>query len=353
MDFQEKDFIELDGSYGEGGGQILRTALALSAILRKPIIVHRIRAGRKNPGLQAQHLQAVQALARITEAQAEGVELGSQKITFSPKKILHGDYQSEVRTAGSVTLLLQAILLPLCAAEGSSRVILTGGTHVPWSPPFHYLSDVLLPTLRLFGVSLEAAIDKWGFYPRGGGRIQLKINPIHELKPVSLIDRGSLKKIGGLSATSNLPKHVAERQRAQALSRIREELDLDGEARILYDAPSDGTGSFLFLLAEFERVLAGFSSLGARGKPAEKVADEAVDSLKYYIESDGCVDPYLADQLVPFMALARGNSAFTTTRITEHLLTNLWVVQHFLEVKISVKGKKGEGGRIDFIPFSY
>ncbi len=339
--------IEIDGSYGEGGGQILRTALALSAILKKPCALDHIRSKRKNPGLQTQHLEGVEALARITEAETEGVEFGSQKIIFHPKRILPGDYHLEVRTAGSVTLLLQAVFLPLCLAPGTSNVTLVGGTHVPWSPPFHYFSQVLLPALESMGVSVEAAIEKWGFYPRGGGRIKLKINPVRELKPISLVDRGSLKKVRGLSAISNLPRHVAERQKEQAFNRIQKELKIDAEIAILSDAPSLGPGSFLFLLAEYERTIGGFSSLGARGKPAEKVADEAVDSLRDYIESEGCIDPHLADQLVPFMALARGNSSFTTTRMTEHLLTNLWVIEQFLKAKILRTGERGEGGRAE------
>jgi RNA 3'-phosphate cyclase len=349
MDVLEEKPIEIDGSYGEGGGQILRTALALSAILRKPFTIHDIRSKRKNPGLQAQHLEAAEALAKITRAQTEGIKFGSQKITFIPEKILPGDYQFEVRTAGSVTLLLQAIFLPLCLAHGTSRVTLVGGTHVPWSPPFHYFSKVLLPTLEFMGVSTEAAIEKWGFYPKGGGKIQLKINPVHELKPISLVDRGSLKKIRGVSAISNLPRHVGERQKEQALKRIQRELKIDPEITILYDVPSNGPGSFLFLLAEYKKTFASFSSLGSRGKPAEKVADEAVDALKDYIESDSCIDPHLADQIVPFMALAKGNSSFTTTQITEHLLTNLWVIEHFLDVTISRWGEKGESGRVEFL----
>ena len=349
MDISIERPIEIDGSYGEGGGQILRTALALSAILKRPFTNHHIRSKRKNPGLQAQHLEAVEALARISEAQTEGVKFGSQKITFIPQKILPGDYQFEVKTAGSVLLLLQAVFIPLCMAQGTSRLTLAGGTHVPWSPPFHYLSEVLLPTLKWMGVSSEAAIEKWGFYPRGGGKIELKINPVQELKPISLVDRGHLKKIRGLSAISNLPRHVAERQKEQAIKKIQRDLKIDAEINILYDVPSNGPGSFLFLLAEYEKTFAGFSSLGSRGKPAEEVADESVDSLKDYIESDGCIDPHLADQLVPFMALAKGNSSFTATQITEHLLTNLWVIQHFLEVKLLRHGEKGEGGRVEFL----
>lgn len=349
MKSYREDLIEIDGSYGEGGGQILRTALALSAILTKPFALFHIRSKRKNPGLQAQHLAAVEALARITEAQTEGVKFGSQKIIFVPKKIHSGIYQFEIETAGSVTLLLQAIFLPLCFSEGISRVTLIGGTHVQWSPSFHYFAEVLLPTLGRMKVLAQSGIEKWGFYPKGDGKIHLTINPVRELKPILLVDRGLLKKIRGISAVSNLPRHVADRQKEQAVRRIRSELRVEGEITILDNALSNGIGSFLFLLAEYERGLAGFSSLGARGRTAEKVADEAIDSLKDFQASDGCVDPYLADQLVPFVALARGNSSFTTTRITEHLLANLWVTQHFLDVRILREGGTGMSGRVEFL----
>jgi len=345
----EREFIEIDGSYGEGGGQILRTALALSAVLKKPFTIHRIRSKRKNPGLQAQHLEAVEALARITEARTEGVRFGSQEIVFIPQRILPGDYQFEVKTAGSVILLLQAIMLPLCLSGGGSTVTLIGGTHVPWSPSFHYLSDVFLSTLRWMGVSADAAIEQWGFYPRGGGKIRLRIDPIHELEAISLVNRGSLQRIRGISASSHLPKHVAERQRKQALDRILKDLKVEAEITIERDVPSCGAGSFLFLLAEYENVFAGFSSLGSRGKPAEKVAEEAVDALGDFMKSDGCVDPHLADQLIPFMAMAKEGSAFSTTRVTEHLLTNLWVINHFLKVKTEMKGEKGVPGGLELL----
>ena len=341
--------IEIDGSYGEGGGQILRTALAYSAILKIPIHIKNIRASRKNPGLGNQHLAAVNALARISGATVEGNKIGSQTLTFIPREIRPGDYEFKIETAGSVTLLLQTIFLPLCLAQGDSTLTLVGGTHVPWSPPFHYFSQVLLPTLRPMKVSAEAMIEKWGFYPKGGGRVQLRISPIDGPKSISLVERGLLKKIRGISAIANLPKHVVERQKEQALRRIRGELEIDPEIAIVSDAPSIGQGSFLLLLAEYEGIVVGFSSLGAKGKPAEKVADEAVDFLKNYLESDGCVDPHLADQLVPFMALAKGNSCFTTTQMTGHLLTNLWDVAHFMKTKIQTQGELGRPGRVDFL----
>jgi RNA 3'-phosphate cyclase len=347
MKFQGEKLIEIDGSYGEGGGQILRTALTFSAILRKPIRVHHIRAGRKNPGLQPQHLKGVEASARITEGRTEGLKLGSDTITFIPQHIVPGDYKFEVGTAGSVTLLLQALLLPLCLSQESSRLTLVGGTHVLWSPPFHFLKEILFPILTSMGISVEASIERWGWYPKGGGILRVEVKPIRELKPISLIERGALKKIRGISATSHLPRHVGERQKDYALKKIEKELKMDAEVQILYDVPANGPGSFFFLIAESQGAMAGFSSLGQRGKRAEEVAEEAVDSLKEYIKSDGCIDPHLADQLIPFVAWAKGNSVFTTTRMTEHLLTNLWVVQHFLDVRISKWGEKGERGRIE------
>jgi RNA 3'-phosphate cyclase len=340
--------IEIDGSYGEGGGQILRTALAFSSIIKIPVRVKNIRVNRKKPGLGIQHLAGVNALARISGATIEGNRIGSQTLTFIPQEIRWGDYEFKIETAGSVILLLQALFLPLCLGQGESTLTLGGGTHVPWSPPFHYFSQVLLRALKPMGVSAEAMIQEWGFYPKGGGRVELKISPIHGLKSISLIERGPLKKICGISAIANLPEHVAERQKVQALKRIRRELKTEPEIEVLCNAPSIGQGSFLFLLAEYEGIVAGFSSLGARGKAAEKVADEAVDFLKSYLESNGCVDPHLADQLVPFMALAKGNSSLTTTQMTEHLLTNLWVIAHFMERKIQTWGEPGRAGRVDF-----
>ncbi|NWF92377.1 MAG: RNA 3'-phosphate cyclase [Syntrophaceae bacterium] len=339
--------IEIDGSYGEGGGQILRTSLALSAVLRRPVRVHSIRGGRSNPGLQPQHLRGAQALARMTGARTEGLHIGSKTITFIPQEIVPGNHRFEVGTAGSVSLLMQGLLLPLSLAKERSRLTLVGGTHVSWSPPFHYIDQVLFPTLNSMGVSLEATLERWGWYPRGGGIVHVEVEPASELKPVVLIDRGRLKRIRGISASSHLPEHVVRRQRDWAIRRIEAELNLEAEIELIEDAPANSPGSFLFLMAESEKAIAGFSSLGERGKRAEDVAGEAVDSLKRYVQRDGCIDPHLADQLIPFMSIARGCSSFTTTEVTDHLVTNLWVVGHFLDVQISRCGQRGEVGRVD------
>jgi len=348
MEIGEKRFVEIDGSFGEGGGQILRTALAFSTIYKRPLTVRHIRAKRKNPGLGHQHLAAVEALTQISTAEVDGAAVGSETLRFIPGEICPGDYKFQIGTAGSVALLLQALLPPLCLSKKDSRLTLVGGTHVPWSPPFHYLSEVLFPILGLMGISVRGRIDQWGWYPKGGGILAVEIKPSPCLRPISFLDRGSIKRIRGISSISNLPKHVAERQRDEALKRIEKELKMDAEITLLYDAPSIGQGSFLFLVAESDRTIAGFSSLGKKGKPAEKVAEEAVNSLKDYLESDGCVDPHLADQLIPFLVLVKGCSSFTTSRITEHLLTNLWVVQHFSTMKILRSGEKGREGKIEF-----
>jgi RNA 3'-terminal phosphate cyclase (ATP) len=347
MEHDIRAMIEIDGSFGEGGGQILRTALALSVIFERPLTLHHIRAKRKNPGLGHQHLMAVNALARISGAKVEGNRIGSQRLTFVPGEVSPGDYRFPIGTAGSVTLLLHALLMPLCLSQERFQLILEGGTHVPWSPPYHYLSEILFPTLRIMGVSVGGRIDQWGWYPKGGGIIQVEIQPSPSLGPISLLERGSLRKIRGFSAASLLPKHVAERQREEALRRIEKELKMGAEITILTDPPSKGPGSFLFLVTESEGALAGFSSLGRRGKRAEEVAGEVVNSLEDYLEAEGCVDPHLADQLIPFMAMAKGNSSFTTTRITEHLLTNLWVIQRFKNFKISLTGEKGGAGKVE------
>jgi RNA 3'-terminal phosphate cyclase (ATP) len=198
------------------------------------------------------------------------------------------------------------------------------------------------------GICVEATLERWGWYPRGGGILHLEIEPAKELKPISLVNKGRLKKIRGISAISHLPRQVGERQKDEALRRIAEGLKMDAEIEVLYDVPAYSAGSFFFLVAESEGAIAGFSSLGKRGKRAEDVAKEAVDSLKEYAESDGCIDPYLADQLIPFLSLVKGNSFFTTTQMTEHLLTNLWVVQHFFSTRISRSGEKGKKGLIEF-----
>jgi RNA 3'-terminal phosphate cyclase (ATP) len=318
--------------------------LALSAIRGMPVEVHSIRARRKNPGLQAQHLTAVSALAEICGAEVDGAALGSRELRFAPGPIQGGEYHFDVGTAGSTALVLQAILLPLALAPGSSQVVLTGGTHVPWSPSVHYVREVWFPVLGEMGVSADLELLRWGFYPRGGGRVRVAIEGGARLRPSTLISRPGAVRLRGLSVVANLPRGIAERQRDQALRR------LEGEGRqadiALVEAEAAGAGSFLILVAEARGVPAGFSAVGERGKPAERVADEVVDPLFDFLKGDAACDPHLADQLILPMALAGGTSRLTTSRVTPHLLTTAQLVRQALGCPVELGGEEGSPGHV-------
>jgi RNA 3'-terminal phosphate cyclase (ATP) len=345
---QPKDIIRIDGSYGEGGGQILRTSLALSCVLGKPVEIINIRKARGKPGLQPQHLTAVTAAAAISRAHVEGAELSSTSIIFHPRAIIGGDYTFDVSekkgSAGSTSLVLQTIMLPLCFAGQPTNVTVIGGTHVPWSPTFHYLKYVFLPLLSRINVEIDIDIKKWGWYPGGGGMVTAHVAPRAEWSPIRETSRGRLLRVTGLSAVSNLSRDIAVRQRNKAVVVLRDR-GIDASIEIV-DAFSPGKGTLVFLKAEFENIVAGFDALGALGKRAEEVADEACQALLAYVNSSGALDPHLADQIITYLALAHGESEFTTSRITRHLLTNIWVVQQFLDVNVHVEGNEGEPGQI-------
>ncbi|MBI3014848.1 MAG: RNA 3'-phosphate cyclase [Candidatus Tectomicrobia bacterium] len=338
--------LTLDGSTGEGGGQILRTALALSCVTGTPFRLTNIRAGRRNPGLQPQHLASVLAARDICSARVLGDELGSREIEFRPGPLLGGTYDWDVAerkgSAGSVSLVLQAVFLPLCLADVPSRLRVKGGTHVPWSPPVHYVQEVFLPMIAKLGGEARVDLIRWGWYPAGGGEVEVTLRRARGWNPLNLQDRGALRKLRGISAVSNLPRSIADRQAAE-LRRLLREAGEDAEISIV-EAPSPGKGTFVFLVAEFEQVRAGFGSLGARGKPSEEVAREAFEQWVDFRAGKGALDEHLADQILPFLALAPGPSAFTTHRVTNHLLTGAWVVGRFLPREISVSGKAGEEG---------
>ncbi len=346
--FPDPGMVCIDGSFGEGGGQILRTSLALSCVLGKPVEITNIRMARRKPGLQPQHLTAVMAAAAVSDARYQGAELSSTALRFLPGRTGHGAFRFDVAekqgSAGSTSLVLQTILLPLCFAGGSSTIAVHGGTHVPWSPPFHYLHAVVAPLLARIGVQTEFSIDAWGWYPAGGGRVSARILPVREFLPLNLADRGRRLRITGISAVSNLPEHIAVRQRDRAYAVLEKE-GIEATIEILL-APSPGKGSFLFLVAECENIRAGFGSLGAIGKRAEAVAEEACAEFLSYLGAQGALDPHLADQIVPWLACCHGPSEFTVSRITGHLLTNLWVVRRFMNLGIEVAGQEGEEGRI-------
>lgn len=347
----ERDLINIDGSYGEGGGQILRTALALSAITGKPFRMEKIRAGRKNPGLQAQHLTAVLACAEICGARVEGEHPGSPSLTFTPQSPPQpGKYTWDVRqarkggSAGSAPLILHTVLYPLALADGDSQITIQGGTHVPFSPPYHYLAGVLIPALAKIGVSVEVALQRWGWYPQGGGVIHAQIRGRTAFTGIAARERGQLIRLRGLSAVSNLPLAIAQRQSRRVEEVLKRE-GLEIEIEII-SAPALGPGTCVFLWAEFANLSAGTTALGARGKSAERVAEEAAGEFLSYFKSGAALDMHLADQLLLPLVLAATPSHFTTCRITRHLLTNIWTVGQFLPLRFEVQGKEGEPGEV-------
>jgi RNA 3'-terminal phosphate cyclase (ATP) len=333
--------IQIDGAMGEGGGQVLRSALSLSLLTGQPFRLSRIRANRDQSGLRPQHLAAVRAAARVAGAEVRDDRVGAEQIDFVPGPVRSGDYFFDIGTAWATSLVLQTLLLPLALAPGTSSVTIRGGTHVPWSPCFHYLDWQWRPFLARIGVPFDLTMVMAGFYPQGGGELQAQIPGCSRPMPMRLIERGPLRAVRGLSAVANLPREIAERQRRQALGRLRNLLP-EVEPRVVgEELPAASRGTVLLLLADCAPGRACCFALGARGKRAERVADEAVDALAAFLGSDGAVDPWLADQLLLPLALAKGPSKLRTSEVTAHLLTNAEAIRLFLPVEIGVDGPLG------------
>jgi len=344
--------IKIDGSYGEAGGQVLRTSLSLSVLTGQPIEVFNIRAKRKKPGLQRQHLVCVEASQKISEAKVSGTRIASQILRFEPKKIKPGKYEFDIGTAGSTSLVIQTILLPLAFAHQPSEILLIGGTHNPWAPSFHYLKSVFLPMVKQLGIRADISLEKWGFYPKGGGRVRLFIEPSH-IETKNFLERGKLREISGLSVVANLPTEIAERQKKSALKLLKSfqhspECQNDKIDKIIEDIKVErvsalSPGTFIFLKARFKNnVLAGFSALGERGKPAERVGQEAAQEFIEYYQSNKCLDPYLADQIVLYLTISKKPFTFTVSKISNHLLTHLWLLEQFLGTRIKINQKENK-----------
>ncbi len=337
--------VEIDGSYGEGGGQILRTSLSLSCLLKKPFRIFNIRKNRKKPGLMPQHLVCVKAVQALSNAKVKGDNIGSTELFFIPEEVRPGSFYFDVKTAGSTSLILQTIVPSLIFSNKKSSIILKGGTHVPFSPSFHYIEGVFTYFLKKIGIEINVSIEKYGFYPRGGGEIRAEINPIKEIKPLRIKERGIIKRIKGYSGAGNLPISIAERQKNAFIERIRE-LNLSVEMDVINKIPTLGQGTFIYAQLESENSIAGFTSLGERGKRAEMVGEDlAKDLIKHYC-TNAAMDPYISDQIILYLSICKEFSEFTTSNISNHLMTNLWVINHFLEFKYLVDGAVGEPGVI-------
>ena len=323
--------LMIDGSFGEGGGQILRTSLALSLVTGKPFRIERIRAGRKTPGLLRQHLTAVNAAARVGCAEVTGAAINSQQLTFAPQTIATDFYSFAIGTAGSATLVLQTILPALLIADGPSTVVLEGGTHNPYAPPFDFLAKVFLPLINRLGPNVTAEIERPGFYPAGGGKFQVRIEPCATLARFHLPERGAVRARRARAMVANLPHNIAKRE----LSVIANKLSWKPEwlSAEMVDN-SRGPGNVVMIEIECEHVTELFTGFGERGVRAEAVAERAVKEARQYLAVEAATGEHLADQLLVPIAIAGGGS-FTTTRLSRHATTNIEVIRKFLDVDIT------------------
>ncbi len=324
--------IRIDGSQGEGGGQVLRTALALSLVTGTPFTMTNIRAGRKKPGLLRQHLTGVKAAEAVGAAEVSGAELGSKELTFRPRALAAGNYHFSVGTAGSATLVLQTVLPALLVAQGPSTLMLEGGTHNPAAPPFDFLAKAYLPLVRRMGPSVEAALDRPGFFPAGGGKFRVSVQPA-PLKPLHLLERGNVVRRQATALIAQVPYDVAKRE----LETVGRVLGWGAEERRVEELKrSAGPGNALALEVESEHVTEVFTAFGERGVRAEDVAAAAAEEARVYLEAGVPVGEHLCDQLMLLLALARGGS-FRTLPLDGHAQTQIETFAHFLDVKISVK----------------
>ena len=325
--------LTIDGSQGEGGGQVLRTSLALALVTGTPFRIEKIRAGRERPGLLRQHLTAVQAAARVGSAEVVGAELGSKALEFRPGAVNAGHYRFAVGTAGSAGLVLQTVLPALLRADGPSTLELEGGTHNPLAPPFDFLERVFAPLLARMGAKLELALDRPGFFPAGGGRFTARIEPARELRPLELEERGALVARRARALVANLPAKIG----AQELEVARRRLGWrENECAVLVVERSTGPGNALLLEVEFAHVTELVTGFGEKDVRAATVAERAAKELERYLACDAPVGEHLADQLVLPLALARGGS-FVTGEPSSHLATNLQVVERFVDARFEVE----------------
>ena len=322
--------ITIDGSQGEGGGQILRTSLALSLVTGQPFRLEQIRAGRKKPGLLRQHLTAVEAAKTVGTAEVIGAALGSHTLEFRPGTVTPGNYRFAVGTAGSATLVLQTILPPLLTASGISTLTLEGGTDNPFAPPFDFLAHCFVPLIRRMGPTVDLELSRPGFFPAGGGKFHARIEPVRLLARFDLLERGNIRLRQARSIISKLPAQVADRE----LAVVREQLTWrEDECSVEAVENPVGPGNALLLKMETEHVSAVFTSFGERGRSAEEVARLAAEAASSWLSAEVPVDEHLADQLLLPMALAGGGS-FRTVKPTLHSTTNATIIQRFLPVEI-------------------
>lgn len=321
----------IDGSQGEGGGQIFRTSLTLSMCLGEPVTIKNIRAGRKKPGLLRQHLTCLSAAQEICSARVEGAKLGSPLVVFTPRKVKAGKYHFAVGSAGSTTLVFQTVYLPLSLAGGHSELLLEGGTHNGMSPSFDFIQLSFFPELTKMRINTDAKLERYGFYPAGGGVWTVRIRPVEKIGKYENNGRGAVLSVKAVATSAQIPGHVVDRE----LQRVAESLSLAAESLSKRLVRSVGPGNILSLRAECEEITELVEVIGERGISAEVVADKSVTKLNRYLASNAVVGEHLADQLLLPMALGDGGS-FTTLEPSMHLKTNAAVIREFTQSQIVI-----------------
>lgn len=323
--------LNIDGAQGEGGGQIIRSSLALSMCLKKPFQITHIRANRDRPGLQRQHLTAVTAAATIVDADVEGAEIGSQRLVFIPGQVQPGDYHFAIGTAGSTTLVLQTLLPALMLTDKPSTLVLEGGTHNHFAPPYDFLVKSFLPLIQRMGPAITARLERTGFAPGGGGILHVTIQPVKSLKPLLITERGRILQQGAEVLLAHLAEHIAYRELKVIASTLGYAAD---QLHFRPVASAYGPGNVVLIYVQSESVTEVFSAFGERGLPAEQVAEKAVNEVRHYLQSGAAVGKNLADQLLIPIALA-GQGAFVTRKPSLHTLTNIAVIRQFMNVEFT------------------
>lgn len=337
--------IEIDGS--TGGGQILRTAVGLSAITNEPVKVSDIRKGKQEckPGLRLQHLTGIKVIKEFTNADAKGMEEGSMEVEFHPKKLELSSRRIDIGSAGSISLLMQTLLPVMIFGDKKIELEIKGGTETRWSPPIQYIKNVTLPIIRKLGAEVDLEIRKHGYYPKGGGIVVVRSTPT-KLRAIKLEERGELLGVNIESVVGSLPEEIAKRQAESTMSIIKHNFPNTKFTLSYKRVDSLSPGTSITCNATFENAVLGGSALGERGIKAESVGISAAENLLHSMKSEACLDRYMADQILPFMALAKGDSRVTVREITNHCLTNIRVIERVLPVKFEVEGEKGGEGVI-------
>ncbi|MEF8880003.1 MAG: RNA 3'-terminal phosphate cyclase [Candidatus Thermoplasmatota archaeon] len=330
--------ISIDGSYGEGGGQIVRSAISLSTLTGREVEIYNIRAGRSNPGLRPQHMAAVNCIKKICDAETKGVKKSSSKLFFKPKTVKNGELTFNIGTAGSMTLVFQTVILGVVNSGKTVVVNLTGGSDVRWSPPWDFFENVFLPCLKQMNIDVESDLYKRGYYPRGGGEAKIKISPTDKITSLNLRDSDKVNKIFGVVHISDLPDHINKRIKHTVIQNLLKE-NIDTMIKTdRCDALNPGVGVTLW--NRNKKRFIGSGVLGEKGMPSEEVGSKAAEKIIKEIKSDSTVGIHLFDQILPYLALSEKKCMIKVRNISSHAETNMWLIKKFFDIDFQISEKE-------------